>query len=316
MKRLSKWVFFLLLMATLPSCSKDSNPTAPIDTKDSNTTAPIDTKDLNPTAPIETEVVQGITFVTIPGGTFQMGSNWATDPDNPDRNKGWFTDEQPVHQVTVSTFQMSATEITNTQYAAYLNTALADGEITVTTSSVTGVKGGYGRAIYIALSSSWGDFVSGSWISYNGTSFSVVSGKENWPVVFVTWYGSKAFALKYGFDLPSEKEWEYAARGGKQYEYGTDDGTLSSAKVNYDLSSLKDVGSYPANPFGLYDLAGSVWEWCNDWYASSYSSTNHTDAMVIRGSIACGDYGGRSAGRAWGDPSFSSAGVGIRVVRR
>jgi len=310
MKRLARWGFFLLLMATVPSCSKDSNPTAP--------TTPMDTKDLNPTAPtapIETEVVQGITFVTIPGGTFLMGSDWETDLDNPNSNKGWFTDEQPVHQVTVKTFQMSATEITNTQYAAYLNNALTEGEITATTSGVTGAKGDYRGQIYIALSGGQDNW-NKCWISYNGTSFSVVSGKENWPVVLVTWYGSKAFALKYGFDLPSEKEWEYAARGGKQYEYGTDDGTLSSAKANYDSGSPKDVGSYPANPFGLYDLAGNVWEWCNDWYAS-YSSSNHTDSMVLRsGSWHFNVIGCRSTVRNFNDPYGCTAYIGFRVVRR
>jgi formylglycine-generating enzyme required for sulfatase activity len=265
--------------------------------------------------PGDTTTIQGIAFVSIPCGAFQMGSTTHSN-------------ERPVHIVTVNTFQMSAKEITNSQYAAYLNTALAAGEITATTSNVTGAKGDYTGQMYIDLQRSSGDY-NRCWISYNGTSFSVATGKENWPVVCVTWYGSKAFALKYDFDLPREGEWEYAARGGKGYEYGTDDGTISSAKANYNSHYLKNVGSYPANPFGLYDLAGNVSEWCNDWYGD-YSSENAIDPQgppsgsedwygrVLRG----GDWASyeaeycRSAYRNYITPDYLGLHTGFRVVRR
>ena len=205
-------------------------------------------------------------LVSIPGGTFQMGSN------NGESN------ERPVHQVTVSAFQMSAKEITNSQYAAYLNAALVDGEIYASIKRVTGAKGDYNGREYIDLDQPY-DSGNPCWISFNGTVFGVSYGKENLPVVYVSWYGAKAFADKYGLDLPREAEWEYAARGGKGYEYGTDDGTIGIAKANYRGgwgSSPKNVGSYPANPFGLYDLAGNAWEWCNDWYGT-YSDAIQTN---------------------------------------
>lgn len=208
-----------------------------------------------------------ITMVSIPTGTFQMGS--ATGP----------YEQQPVHTVLLSAFQMSVTEITNAQYAEYLNTALAAGEIrvqiTATYNNIYGPHPAGPKYLVFSLSS---DSNNRCWISYDGSSFSVETGKENWPVVNVTWYGAKAFAVKYGLDLPTEAEWEYSARGGQQYEYGTDYGTISITKANYDgnVGYPTDTASYPANPFGLYDMAGNVSEYCNDWYGS-YSSENATD---------------------------------------
>jgi len=258
--------------------------------------------------------IQLPTMVSIPAGTFQMGS---TTGDSIER---------PVHEVTVSGFEMSKYEITNTQYAEYLNAALDSGEITVTSSSIViGAAGDYSGYVYLSLLGS-NDSNNKCWISYNNNTFTVASGKENWPVVYVTWWGAKAFALKNGFDLPREAEWEYAARGGKQYEYGTDDGTIGSDKANYNwnVGYPKDVGSYPANPFGLFDLTGNVREWCNDWYGS-YSSENENDPRgpssgstnISRG----GDYVTstsycRSATRLQAYPGVAAAYRGFRVVRR
>lgn len=256
---------------------------------------------------------QGITLVAIPGGTFQMGS--ASGPSN----------EQPEHQVTVSGFSMSGKEITNAQYAEYLKQALADGEITATESSVTGAKGDYSGQLYIEVSRYF-DGSNDCWIRYKGGRFSVASGKEKWPVIFVTWYGAKAFAEKYGFDLPREAEWEYAARGGKQYECGTNDGRINTSKANYYqiIGYPKNVGSYSKNPFGLYDMAGNVWEWCSDWYGS-YGSSSQTDpsgpsngvSRLVRGGSWYDFFSGcRTAYRFFKDPDIRTADIGFRVVRR
>jgi formylglycine-generating enzyme required for sulfatase activity len=257
-----------------------------------------------------------IIFVSIPGGTFQMG----------DEVGDLWSECRPVHTVTVSGFDMSVYEITNAQYAKYLNEALASGNITATSSSVTGSKGTYIGQEYIYLSGSY-DYSNKCWITYSGGTFNVVSGKENWPVVYVTWYGSKAFALYYGLDLPTEAEWEYACRGGKQYKYGTDNGTISSSKTNYNsyVGYPKDVGSYPANPFGLYDISGNVWEWCHDGYGAypGGSVNNPTGALsgssrVVRGgdwfysATYC-----RSAFRGFRfPPDVRDDFIGFRVVRR
>ncbi len=261
--------------------------------------------------------INGITFVTIPGGTFHMG----------DEVGDLWSGCSPVHTVTVSTFEMGVYEVTNAQYAAYLNAALASGDITARSSSVQGARGPYSNQAYIYLGVTYSQYPDARcWITYSHNTFSVVSGHENWPVAWVAWCGSKAFALYYGLDLPTEAEWEYACRGGRQYMYGTNDSTISSTKANYNyaIGHPVVVGSYAANPYGLYDMSGNVWEWCHDWYGiyPSGSVTNPSGALtgfyhVIRGGSwdnyaeAC-----RAASRDYCLPEVRDDFLGFRVVRR
>jgi formylglycine-generating enzyme required for sulfatase activity len=268
--------------------------------------------------------IRNIFFASIPGGTFQMGN--VENDSNGDAN------EKPVHSVTLSGFEMSAYEITQIQYAKYLNDAMATGDISVSTSGspniVTGAKGTYSGQVYLYFL----ETSSNCHIKYENGTFTVESGYEIIPVVAVTWYGAKAFAKYYGYDLPTEAEWEYACRGGRQYKYGTDDGTISSTKAYYNSGiahSLQPVyvGSYPANPFLLYDMCGNVWEWCHDWFGS-YPSGNVTNPTGPQtGTLRV------SRGGSYGDPdSYCRAAyreqtsiippgghynfVGFRVVRR
>ena len=122
MKRFALIPALLVFLLLIPACSKDSKSPPGSGGGD-----PYD--------------IQGITFVSIPGGTFQMG----------DVEGGEQSDEKPVHMVTLSGFEMSVYEITNTQYAAYLNAAKASGAITATSSSVTGTAGAYSNQEYIYL---------------------------------------------------------------------------------------------------------------------------------------------------------------------
>jgi len=285
----------------LASCGEDSLPTE---------TEP----------PLTTTVYHGITLVSLPGGTFQMGDTTGE------------SDEKPIHTVTLSAFEMGAYEITNAQYAAYLNEALAAGEIAVVSGYVKGVTGDYSGRDFINLSGydySFGPEDS-CWVRYNGIEFIVRAGKESWPVVYVNWSGAKAFAGFYGLDLPTEAQWEYANRAGKQYKWGTDDGTFSLAKGNVNANGLPvDVGSYAPNPFKLYDLVGNVMEWCKDLYSSDYyrisqrnnpagpDSNKTTEGRVVRGSSWFGnDFWSRSAVR-WGihGDGTMHADLGFRVVR-
>jgi formylglycine-generating enzyme required for sulfatase activity len=258
---------------------------------------------------------KGIVFVSIPDVAFQMG----------DETGDLMSACRPVHTVTISEFEIGVYEITNAHYAKFLNEAKATGDITLAGSTVKGAKGTYSGFEYMYLLGSYNEN-NKCWITYSANQFSVASGKENWPVVFVTWYGAKAFALYYGLDLPTEAEWEYVARGGRQYKYGTNDGTISSANANYGLNigSPKEVGGYPPNPLGLYDLCGNVWEWCHDWFGpyqdggvSNPSGPQTGSFRIARGGswFIGGDYC-RTADRNHDSPITGAGSMGFRVVHR
>ena len=249
-------------------------------------------------------------LVYIEPGTFQMGQ-----PDPDIGRTGWTDDEQPVHTVTITQgFWMGKYEVTNAQYAEFLN------------GKGVSSDGSYGGTEYIDMDDP------DCQIEYSGGQFAAESGKDNYPVIEVSWYGAQAFcdwmAAETGqtYRLPTEAEWEYACRGGQQYQYGTDDGTIDSSKANYssNVGHTTVVGSYPANPFGLYDMSGNVWEWCNDWYHGSYySSSPENDPpgpssgsyRVLRGgswyrsASRC-----RSADRDYGYPDRRGHDNGLRVV--
>jgi sulfatase modifying factor 1 len=255
-------------------------------------------------------------FADIPSGSFIMG----TDEFVKFVNRK-VEDASPGHKVSIDGFKMSATEVTTAQYCLYLNSALKAGEITVKrghsgvarihyplpTWVVYGAPGTkYEGKPYISLSPVSGlshiraqgspllipeHPLNQGWIRYvpELKRFHVDMGFEDWPAVFMKWYGAMAFAEHYGLSLPTEAEWEYAASGGKQFKFATSDGTIGCNRSNYKCYNVmqeKDfkgvdtpdeyvgfrmkVGSYPPNPYGVFDLAGNVWEWSLDWYKGDF----------------------------------------------
>jgi len=256
-----------------------------------------------------------ITFISIPGGSFRMGTVDTTDADTSDR------------MVTLDSFELSATEITNEQYCVYLNAALTADELVATYSSVIGVTGEHAGKEYLNIKGH-SDPNNRCWIGYIDGEFHIPDDKKNWPVVFVTWYGADTFAENYGLDLPTAAEWEYAARGGRQLKYSTDDGNISTTKINYARFTGHPVavGSYQANPFGFFDMSGNVWEWCGDWYTEDYY--DHISQRNPTGP----DFGFTRIfrGGSWYSPAFSCQttviasfvpglaynNLGFRVVRR
>jgi len=182
-----------------------------------------------------------ISFSSIPAGCFDMGDAFNEGDAN----------ELPVHNVCISAFELSIYETTNAQYKACVDA----GGCTAPdyTSSAT-------RFPY-----------------YENSAY------DYYPVIYVDWGQAKTFCEWVGGRLPTEAEWEYAARGGlagKRYPWGDDPPTCTPEADNgaqYESCSPNDtleVGSFAANGYGLYDIAGNVWEWVNDWYGSDYYSSS------------------------------------------
>ena len=177
-------------------------------------------------------------MVLIPAGEFQMGDVASEGSPN----------EQPVHTVSIDAFYMDRYEVTNAQYKQFVD------------ANPQWQKDRIDRALH-----------DGSYLAlWNGNDYP--SGRANYPVVYVSWYAAVAYAQWAGKRLPTEAEWEYAARGGlsgKKYPWGND---LDSSKANYDYnaSDMTPVGTYLPNGYGLYDMAGNVWEWCLDEYNADF----------------------------------------------
>jgi formylglycine-generating enzyme required for sulfatase activity len=274
----------------------------------------------------------GLVFVDIPSGTFKMGDHDGIGESS----------ERPVHTVTLTGFQMSKYEVTNAQYTAYLNAAMAAGQIQV-------VKGVVYTISDSSRSQPYFDTVtinSYSQIEYNQGQFTVRSrdGKSmaDHSVVQVRWYGAKAFCDYYGYRLPTEAEWEYAARGGYHdpyYRYPWGSNTIDCTKANYyngsnccnplNLTSYpytSPVGYYGAQgAYGLCDMSGNVWEWCQDWYDEDYYSVSPaknpagpatgTFRVVRGGCWYFFDYYCRVADRVRMIPEARGDLVGFRVCR-
>jgi formylglycine-generating enzyme required for sulfatase activity len=255
-------------------------------------------------------------LVLIPSGSFEMGDHFNfVDPDHP-------SDEIPLHTISISAFYMSTTLVTNREYVDYLNAALKSGSIEVR-SGVVYAPGGVESLAYTSVA------VPLSPIIFASSTFAVRTGRDSHPVTGVRWTGAAAYTnwlsardgytpcydlstgtcdfTKNGYRLPTEAEWEYAARGGQknpyyQFPWGNDtnaDGRLANwegsgdpwetgdyprtTPVGFFNGALRNKSDYgwPAaitsyqtrdgsNGYGLFDMAGNVWEWVNDWYSASY----------------------------------------------
>jgi len=217
-------------------------------------------------------------MVRIPAGSFIMGENNS------------MPNEAPTHEVFIDEFEISKYEITNKQYVNYLNQALKAGEIIVSPGIVTGRKGPFAWLYYFKFHSSPQFpevFIEYGEIEPGTNEFYVKSGYGNYPVVRMNWYGAMAFCMFYGLRLPTEAEWEKACRGGNQFEFGTADGTISHDLANYygtegnDIyEGLAPVGSFPPNPYGLYDMSGNAAEYVFDYYKWDFYTISPTENPI------------------------------------
>ena len=207
-------------------------------------------------------------MVEVPSGEFTMGS------------KDGKEDERPAHRVTLDAFEIGKFEVTNAEYSRYLNDAFQRGEVRHENGIIMKNKPpfyliGMTKIFAPEFAMHFINFVPGD-TEADGT-FEVTGGFEDYPVGRLTWYGAATFCDFYGLRLPSEAEWERAARAGQQLPYATADGSISHDLANISGTGGQDtfengspVGSFPPNPFGIHDMCGNVFEFVCDFYAGDY----------------------------------------------
>jgi sulfatase modifying factor 1 len=240
-------------------------------------------------------------MVWIAGGTYQMGAD----------NKQASPDEYPKHNVAVDGFWMDATEVTNAQFEAFVKatgyvttaekkpdwnelkkqlppgTPKPEESLLVAASLV--FKPTQGQVDLNDYSQWWTWQQGASWRHPHGPG-SNIKGKGNYPVTQISWYDAQAYCRWAGKRLPTEAEWEWAARGGlanQTYPWGNQPVIAGNAKANIwegnfpYQNTLRDkfylaapVKSFKPNGYGLYDMAGNVWEWCHDLYHADYYKTS------------------------------------------
>ncbi len=257
--------------------------------------------------PIPTPIPSTGDMVLIPAGEFIMGSNDGND------------DEKPIHKVYLDAYYIDKYEVTNAQFSEFLNEKGNQEE---------------GGVSWLDISSKY------CLIEYKNGKYQPKPGYENHPVFVVSWYGAMAYAEWAGKRLPTEAEWEKAARGGlvgKKYpwgdEYPHEDGNYLEYRGNLttQMSDLVEgrgtlpVGSFPPNNYGLYDMAGNVFEWVSDWYDEDYYSSSpyqnpqgpsKASRRVIRGGSWFMEFPSiRCANRHYWPPEYALVDLGFRCVK-
>ena len=257
-------------------------------------------------------------MVLIRGGAFLMGG------------VDGMPDEAPVHQITVKQFWMDSHEVTVSEFSRF---------VAATNYQTDAEKFGW-SGVFNIKTGEWQKTSGASWRHPDGPG-SEPNAEE--PVCQISWNDATAYAKWAGKRLPTEAEWEYAARGGlvgKKYVWGDELRPGGKPVANWwqghfpEQNTVEDgfigrapVGKFPANGYGLYDMAGNVWEWCSDWFDEQYYERSPTvnpagpDAgkeRVLRGGSwmcsenYCTNY--RPAARSHATPDSGLNNLGFRCV--
>ncbi len=238
-------------------------------------------------------------MVWIPGGEFSMGCTMPNQGVCTMATMNAVNDSQPIHRVYVDGFWMDTNDVTNAKFEKFVE---ATGYKTV--AEIAPTKEQFptappenlvaGSTVFTPTTNAvrlddyyqWWRYVHGAnWRHPTGQD-SDIKGKENYPVVQIAYVDAVAYAKWAGKRLPTEAEWEFAARGGqsgKTYFWGDElkpngkwmaniyEGKFPMNDTGEDgFAGIAPVGQFPANGYGLFDMAGNVWQWCSDWYRPDY----------------------------------------------
>ena len=190
-------------------------------------------------------------MVIIKGGEFHRGSNEGG------------RDERPRHTISLSSFAMDVCPVTNEQFVRFLE--VMGGERDANNQTMIQLKE--------------------SRIKRNSGKLIIESGYKNHPVIGVTWYGAVAYAKWVGKRLPTEAEWEIAASSGQEDRVYPTGMTIERTQANFFGTDTVTIKSYPPNEYGLYDMAGNVYEWCQDWYEYNYYELSQQEPEDPKGPL-------------------------------
>ncbi|MBN09670.1 MAG: sulfatase [Flavobacteriaceae bacterium] len=355
-------IFYGILFKSLVSCFEISNKSNsdfhPVSQNKEKTRVVSSVKSIQ-----DSILVSGM--VLIPSGTFEMGAD----------DSNGFEDEFPKHSVKINAFWMDKTEVTNAQFKKFVdqtgyittaekeinwdemkknlppNTPKPDDSLLAPSSLLFNYTS---SPVQLNDYSQWWKFSKGVNWKHPWGPGSSIDGKDNFPVVHISWNDAQEYCKWAGKRLPTEAEWEYASRGGIEhsiYSWGNSPISLISSKANtwnglfpYNNSMednfefLAPVKKFPPNGYGLHDISGNVWEWCSDWYDYNYyklfenqiadnpigpknsydPNEPYLDKKVMRGgSFLCNESycsGYRNSMRMKTTPDTSSIHAGFRTV--